>query len=58
MLPSRELAAALGRFRDKVYASLITELRFPLTERFGLTAFGGTGNVSGSLAQFEFSSLK
>lgn len=47
-----------GRFRDKVYVSFISELRFPLTERFALTAFGGTGNVSHTLQQFDLRSLK
>lgn len=47
-----------GRFRDKVYMSLISELRFPVTEHIGFTVFGGTGNVSSSVPSFDFSSLK
>lgn len=47
-----------GRFRDKVYMSLITELRFPATEHIGFTVFGGAGNVAGSVPAFDFSSLK
>lgn len=47
-----------GRFRDNVYASLITELRFSAGERFGFVIFGGTGNVSHTLKSFDFNSLK
>ncbi|MBS1635505.1 MAG: BamA/TamA family outer membrane protein [Bacteroidetes bacterium] len=47
-----------GRFRDQVYISLVSELRFPVNEMIGFTLFGGAGNVSHSLNSWRTDQLK
>jgi outer membrane protein assembly factor BamA len=47
-----------GRYRDRNYTAFQAEYRATLIGRFGITAFGGCGEVSPSLSGFTFPGLK
>ncbi len=47
-----------GRYRDKVYMALQGEFRWRFTNRWGLVAFAGAGDVSGNFQGFMLKSVK
>ena len=47
-----------GRYRDNFYGMLQLEYRQYFSKRFGFVAFGGMGNVSSNMLEFQFSNLK
>ncbi len=47
-----------GRFRDKYYMTLQSEYRITFWKFFGITIFGGIGEVAGDLSEFSLSGLK
>jgi outer membrane protein assembly factor BamA len=47
-----------GRYRDKLYLATQAEVRMRLTNRWGLVAFAGIGDVSGDLAGFRLNNVK
>lgn len=47
-----------GRYRDKQYLQLQAEYRLNVVGRFGVTAFGGVGNVMPRLNEFDPGTLK
>lgn len=47
-----------GRYRDQHMAAVQAEYRMPLVWRFGLTAFGGWGDVAHRIADFNAKDLK
>jgi len=47
-----------GRYRDKVYMATQFEFRWRLTQRWGLVAFGGVGEVGGNFQSFRLRSVK
>ena len=46
-----------GRYRDEQYISLQSEIRYRFSNRFGIVAFGGLGNVDNKFSNL-FSDLK
>jgi len=47
-----------GRFRDKVLYAAQAEYRWQFYRRFGLTVFGGLGDVSEKIESIDFSEVK
>lgn len=47
-----------GRYRDNHMAAVQAEYRMPLVWRFGMTAFGGWGDVAHDIGDFKASDLK
>lgn len=47
-----------GRYRDKQYFQMQAEYRVNLIGRFGMTAFGGFGNVMPRLGEFDPATIK
>ncbi len=47
-----------GRYRDKVYMATQAEMRFRLTNRWGLVAFVGAGDVAGNFDGFQLKRIK
>ena len=47
-----------GRYRDNFYGMMQLEYRQYFSKRFGFVAFGGLGNVSSDMLQFQFDNLK
>ncbi len=47
-----------GRYRDKQYLQLQAEYRWNVIGRFGVTAFGGVGNVMPKLLEFDPTTIK
>ncbi|WMJ71838.1 BamA/TamA family outer membrane protein [Cytophagaceae bacterium ABcell3] len=47
-----------GRFRDQNIMVVQAEYRLPVYGRFGMTFFGGLGDVAGQVSDYAFSSIK
>lgn len=47
-----------GRFRDKNLMALQAEWRMPVYKRWGVVAFGGTGDVANKVLDYNFNDLK
>jgi outer membrane protein assembly factor BamA len=47
-----------GRFRDKQMIALQTEWRMPVYKRWGIVAFGSTGDVAEKVMDYDLASLK
>jgi hypothetical protein len=47
-----------GRYRDNFYAMLQVEYRQYIWKRLGMVAFAGMGNVSSSILNYKFNTMK
>jgi hypothetical protein len=47
-----------GRYRDKVFAGLQAEARFPISGRFGAAVFAGLGRVAGGLSSLALDGFR
>lgn len=47
-----------GRYRDKQFAAIQAEYRFPIYKRLGMVVFGAMGDVASTISSFEWQTIK